>query len=149
MAAVIRQALDERWKVYDDRDQALARRAAPATSRSWSRPARRCPFLEDALDAAGIPYRAEASSLVYQADEVRDLLACARAIADPSDQLSLVTALRSPLFGCGDDDLWRWKHAGGRFHLSPAPDGRSGSPTARSARRWPICDDLHYDAPAG
>ena len=73
------------------------------------------PFLEDALDGAGVPYRAEASSLVYQAEEVRSLLAGARAVADTSDSLSLVTALRSPLFGCGDDDLWRWKQAGGRF----------------------------------
>ena len=40
-------------------------RPGSATSRSWSRPARRCPFLEDALDDAGIPYRAESSSLVY------------------------------------------------------------------------------------
>lgn len=75
------------------------------------------PFLEEALDRARIPYRAEASSLVYEAAEVRDLLAAARAIADPSDELSLVTVLRSPLFGCGDDDLWAWRHAGGRFSL--------------------------------
>ena len=83
----------------------MARRPAPATSRCWYRRGPRCRILEDALDGAGVPYRAEASSLVYQAAEVRDLLACARAIADPSDQLALVTALRSPLFGCGDDDL--------------------------------------------
>ena len=34
------------------------------------------PALEEALDEAGIPYRAESSSLVYQAAEVRDLLDC-------------------------------------------------------------------------
>ena len=58
-----------------------------------------------------MPYRAETSSLVYQAREVRDLLAAARAVDDPSDAFALVTALRSPLFGCGDDDLWTWKQA--------------------------------------
>ena len=78
------------------------------------------PFLEDALDRADIPYRAEASSLVYQTAEVRDLLACARALGDPSDQLALVTTLRSPLFGCGDDDLLIWKRSGGSF-TSPRP----------------------------
>ena len=79
------------------------------------------PHLEDALDAAGIPYRAEASSLVYQAREVRDLLTAARAADDPSDTLALVAALRSPLFGCGDDDLWTWQQAGGRCeHLRAA-----------------------------
>ena len=75
------------------------------------------PFLEDAFTAAGVEYRAESSSLVYQADEVRSLLACARAVADSTDQLALVQVLRSSLFGCGDDDLWRWKHAGGALNL--------------------------------
>lgn len=65
--------------------------------------------LERALDARGIPYRAETSSLVYATREIRDLMATARAVADPTDQLALVTALRSPLFGCGDDDLLDYK----------------------------------------
>ena len=81
------------------------------------------PHLEDALDAAGIPYRAEASSLVYRTREVRDLLTAARAADDPSDPLALVAALRSPLFGCGDDDLWTWQQGGGRWNiLAPLPD---------------------------
>lgn len=63
-------------------------------------------ILEDALNAARIAYRAESSSLVYQASEIRDLMAVARAVADPTDLLSTVTALRSPIFGCGDDDMW-------------------------------------------
>ena len=54
------------------------------------------PQLERALDAAGIGYHSEASSLVYRTSEVRELLAAARAVDDPSDDLSLVTALRSP-----------------------------------------------------
>jgi ATP-dependent helicase/nuclease subunit A len=42
-----------------------------------------------------------------------------RAIDDPSDELSVVAALRSPLFGCGDDDLFRFRHDhGGRFGSS-------------------------------
>ena len=101
VAAIVRQALDEGWTVCDQR------------TGQW-RPARRddiavlvpartsLPFLEDALDSAGIAYRAEASSLVYQAAEVRSLLAGARAIADTSDSLSLNSAKassssRSPL----------------------------------------------------
>jgi ATP-dependent helicase/nuclease subunit A len=76
--------------------------------------------LEEALDRSGVPYRAEASSLVYQAIEVRNLLACARAIGDTGDQLSLVTALRSPLFGCGDDYLRRWKQAGATSRCTPS-----------------------------
>ena len=89
------------------------------------------PFLEAALNEAGVMYRTESSSLVYQAREVRDLLAAVRALADPSDAFALVTTLRSPLFGCGDDDLWTWKQARGSFHLlAPAPKGQQGHPVA-------------------
>jgi ATP-dependent helicase/nuclease subunit A len=83
------------------------------------------PALEQALDRRGIPYRAETSSLVYSTREVRDLLAVARALADPTDELALVTALRSAAFGCGDDDLLDYKvvHRGGwHIHASP-PEG--------------------------
>ncbi len=74
--------------------------------------------LEDALEAASIPYRAEASSLVYNTREVRDVLAALQAVADPTDALTLVAALRSSLYGCGDDDLAHWRLAcGGRFSL--------------------------------
>jgi len=69
-------------------------------------------------------YRTESSSLVYQAQEVRDLFAVARAVADPSDGFSLVTALRSAVFGCGDDGLWTWKRGGGSLNLlAPATEG--------------------------
>ncbi len=78
--------------------------------------------LEAALDELNVPYRTEASSLVYRSDEVRDLLLAARAVDDPTDELALVEALRTPLFGCGDDDLVAWRAAGGRFGLfSPWP----------------------------
>ncbi len=95
VAAVIDQALTNNWQVYDDKTATW--RPAGAGDIAVLVPARTSlPFLEEALDRADIPYRAEASSLVYQTAEVRDLLACARALGDPSDQLALVTALRSP-----------------------------------------------------
>ncbi|MFG1912410.1 UvrD-helicase domain-containing protein [Kribbella sp. NPDC048928] len=117
VASVIEEALRDGWLVYDDRSESW--RPAEAGDIAVLVPARTSlPFLEDALDRADIPYRAEASSLVYQTAEVRDLLACARALGDPSDQLALVTTLRSPLFGCGDDDLYTWKRNGGSFTLT-------------------------------
>lgn len=72
--------------------------------------------ITDALDAAAIPYRTESSGLVYAAAETRALITTLRAIDDPDDELSLVVALRSMLFGCGDDDLFRYKvENGGRW----------------------------------
>ncbi|MEQ4209652.1 UvrD-helicase domain-containing protein [Actinopolymorpha sp. B9G3] len=125
VAAVIRTAIAQRWQVWDD--GSCGWRAVGLGDIAILVPARTSlPQLEDALDAAGVPYRAETTSLVYQAQEVRDLLASVRAINDPSDALALVAALRSPLFGCGDDDLWTWKQAGGVFNLlAPPPSGAS------------------------
>ncbi|WP_238994886.1 UvrD-helicase domain-containing protein [Gordonia sp. JH63] len=89
------------------------------------------PFLEKSLDAAGIEFRSEASSLVYSTQEVHDLLLACRALSNTADEAALVGALRTPLFGCGDDDLLRWKTAGGRWSLfADAPEELADSPVA-------------------
>ncbi|MDQ3431750.1 MAG: UvrD-helicase domain-containing protein, partial [Actinomycetota bacterium] len=120
VAAAIRTALTERWQVLDTRTQEW--RDVALDDIAVLMPARTSlPQLEDALDRAGIPYRVEASSLVYRTAEVRDLLMTARAVDDPSDALALASALRSPVFGCGDDDLWTWKRDGGSFNLLATP----------------------------
>jgi ATP-dependent helicase/nuclease subunit A len=107
VAATIRRAVTERWQVFDRPTETF--RDARLGDICILLPARTSlAFLERALDDAGVPYRAETSSLVYGSREVRELLAALRAIDDPSDSLSLVTALRSSLFGCGDDDLFTY-----------------------------------------
>jgi len=91
------------------------------------------PFLEDALQSAGIAYRAESSSLVYATRAVRDLLMVARAVDDPTNTLQVVAALRTPLLGCGDDDLFRFK-VEGRGHwnyLADQPPGVAGDDPVR------------------
>ena len=47
-----------------------------------------------------------------------------QAVDDPTDELALVSALRSPLFGCGDDDLFTFKvqHGGRWNHQRPLPE---------------------------
>ena len=70
-------------------------------------------ILTRALEYAGIPYRLEGRSLVFGTQEVQDLLNCLRAIDDPSDEVSIVAALRSPAFACSDVLLARWHDAGG------------------------------------
>ena len=132
VASVIRTALAESWTVFDER----AKEWRPLTARDIAIliPARTSlPALEAALDAAGIAYRTESSSLVYQSTEIRSLMAAARAVADPSDQLSCVTALRSSLFGCGDDDLFAYKRDGGSFTVSaPVKDELADTPVGRA-----------------
>ena len=75
------------------------------------------PHLEVALDEADIPYRIDSASLVWGTQSVRDLLNVLRAIDDPTDEIALVAALRSPLFACGDDDLLAFSQADGRWDL--------------------------------
>ena len=85
-------------------------------------------YLEQALEDADIPFRLEGSSLVFATQEVRDLLNCLKAIDDPSDQVAIVAALRSPAFACSDVDLLRFHDAGGRFdyHIGEKHAGGPG-----------------------
>ncbi len=117
VAGAIGRVLDEGWTV-DDR--AGGWRPACFGDITILVPARTSlPFLEDALDAAGIAYRTESSSLVYATRAVRDLLMIVRAIDDPTNTLRIAAALRTPLLGCGDDDLFRFKvERGGRWDYS-------------------------------
>jgi ATP-dependent helicase/nuclease subunit A len=111
VAAAIREVLDQGWLVDHSRDPSRSDwRPARAGDVTVLMPTRlSLPFLEDALTDIGIPYRTESSSLVYGSRLVRDLFVTLRAIDDPSDELSIVAALRSALFGCGDDDLFTFR----------------------------------------
>ena len=71
---------------------------------------------EDALREAGISYVAFAGRGYYSRQEVWDVLALLRALHTPDDNLSLATALRSPLFNLSDEAL---------FALRSRRDGQS------------------------
>ena len=71
--------------------------------------------LERGLENANVPYRLENASLIFETQEVRDLINCLRAIDDPSNQVAVVGALRSPAFGCSDVELFHHRESGGGF----------------------------------
>lgn len=79
------------------------------------------PYLRAALTEWDIAYRLDTGSLVYDTQEITDLLAVAGAVDDPTDELSLITALRSPLYACADTDLWTYRQAGGHWDLRDDP----------------------------
>jgi len=87
-------------------------------------------ILERELESANIPYRIEGGSLLFNTQEVRDLINCLRAIDNPSDEVSVVAALRSPAFACSDVDLLQWRDAGGRWNYSATPKPDDPSPVA-------------------
>ena len=94
------------------------------------------------LESAGIPYRIEGGSLLFDTQEVRDLLNCLRAIDDPSDEVSVVAALRSPAFACSDLDLLRWRDARGPWnYMSSLLGDRALSSESGETRRRNLADD--------
>ena len=100
----------------------------------------------DGTHRVGVPYRTETSSLVYASREIREVLLALAAVADPTDELATVAALRSFVYGCGDDDLAHWRlGVRGRFtceHRFPrdrSPTGRprsAASPAAPRGASW-------------
>jgi ATP-dependent exoDNAse (exonuclease V) beta subunit len=109
--------------------------------------------LEDALDAAGIAYRVESKSLVYSTAEVSELLAVLAAIDDPTNEVALIAALRTPAFACADDDLLAYRQAGGvwDYRATPPPSLAADHPVVtalavlrdyHAARRWMSVSEL-------
>ena len=85
--------------------------------------------LELALDDANVPYRLEGASLFFDTQEVRDLLNCLRAIDDPSNEIAIVAALRSPAFACTDIELLQFHRVRRTFnylHIPPLPTQGEG-----------------------
>ena len=97
------------------------------------------PALEAALRERGVPYRAENSSVVYTTAEIRHLMLALRAADDPTDELALVAALRSPLYGCSDVELYEWATGGGRWNIwAPPPEALADHPVAEAHRPRPL-----------
>ena len=122
VVAAIR-AEPEQWPVFDQRDKQW--RPARLSDITILIPTRTSlPFLRDALSGHEIPSRLATGTLVYDTQEVRDTLAVLRAVDDPNDTLSLIAALRSPLYGCSDVDLYVYHQAHQRWSLRNAvPEG--------------------------
>ncbi|MDE0613190.1 MAG: UvrD-helicase domain-containing protein [bacterium] len=112
VAEAILAAVGEGWSVGDGKDE---------NNEDCWRPTRledicillpsrtSLPLLEEALQEHKIPYRIEAGSLIWASQAIREVMATVRALADPTDEVALLNALRSPAFGCGDDDLFTFK----------------------------------------
>jgi len=72
----------------------------------------------DALDALEIPVEVNGAGRFAGAPQVRAMAALLQSLADPVDGAALVAALRGPLFGVSDPDLYAFRKAGGRFDLA-------------------------------
>ncbi|MGK2948684.1 MAG: UvrD-helicase domain-containing protein, partial [Acidimicrobiales bacterium] len=152
VAHAVTVAMRERWPVRHIVDGIDGWRPPTLGDITILIPARTSlPFLEDALEQSGIPFRTESSSLVYASRAVRDLLMVLRAADDPTDHLSIVSALRTPLLGCGDDDLFRHKVEQRRswsYTQPDPPDPADGPVSAGLAFLRQVHEARHWRSPA-
>jgi ATP-dependent helicase/nuclease subunit A len=113
----------ERWPVRDRETREV--RSAQWRDIAILVPARTgAGIFEDALGEAGIPFRHEGGRTFFVRQEIRELVSCLHAVDDPTDEVNLVAALRSPALGCSDEDLLLFTAAGGR--LDYRVPGQSG-----------------------
>ena len=114
IADVVCEIIHDGWEVHDRHLDDI--RPARLGDITILVPTRTClPQLEAGLSAASVPYRLDASEFVWRSQTVRDLMMCLRAAADPDDALAVVSALRTPMYGCGDDDLYAYYRAAGSW----------------------------------
>ena len=127
IADLLSQMVAQKWKVLDkeksDKSGTALHRCVGYSDICILMPTRTgLANLERGLEAGNIPYRLENASLIFETQEVRDLLNCLKAIDDPSNQIAVVGALRSTVFGCSDIDLLLYHEAHGSFDYSRAPE---------------------------
>tara|TARA_A100001037_G_C15154301_1_gene642996 strand:- start:10137 stop:12890 length:2754 start_codon:yes stop_codon:yes gene_type:complete len=65
------------------------------------------PIIENELNYLAIPNINQNSAINYQAQEIKDIINCLKAINNPYDKISIIAALKSPAFSCSDEDLFR------------------------------------------
>lgn len=148
IAGAIRAVIEEGWQVRSE-DGDGAKRPADYQDICVLMP-RRAGFdaLEIAFEDAGIPYRLESASLIYNTQEARDLLNCLGAIDDPTNAVAIVAALRSPAFACSDADLLTFVEAGGQFDYLAADCPPCGSVADALAVLQEFHEQRRWSAPA-
>jgi ATP-dependent exoDNAse (exonuclease V) beta subunit len=97
---------------------------------------------EEPLRTEGIPYVVEGGKLYYTREEIRDLASAIWAIEDPYDALALVGALRSPMFGASDEEIFLFTQGGGRLNYCATEAGAAEKPDCIRAA-FELLGELH------
>ena len=91
-----------------------------------------------ALERFEVPVEVCGAGAFGDSEHVRELAALLRSLSDPDDGVALVGVLRGPFFGVSDEELFRYRQAGGIFNLAVPVAGERDEappPTLQAAPR--------------
>lgn len=106
LAARIRELVDDPSVRVLDRDSGECRRAEYRDFGMLFQAMSDVGIYEYALRRAGVPFYTVAGRGFFNRQEVRDCLSLLRVLESTADEVALVGALRSPLFGLSDDTIF-------------------------------------------
>jgi ATP-dependent exoDNAse (exonuclease V) beta subunit len=75
-------------------------------------------YLENAFVANDVPYVLEGQAPIFESQTVHELSNNLAAIDDPTDQVAITAALKSPAWGCSDQDLYEWAKLDFKFEYA-------------------------------
>ena len=117
IAQAIARAINEKWQVQDPdsvwRDVRLADIAVLYPTRTS------LDSLLNELDRQGIAYRSTDSALVFDRPIISGIFHALSVISEPAQSVSLWFALKSPLFGCSDKELYEYRQSGASWLSLP------------------------------
>ncbi|MFO8006375.1 MAG: UvrD-helicase domain-containing protein [Candidatus Brocadiia bacterium] len=111
LARVVREAVDGRLEVQGRRED-LSYGSFAFLFRALTD----VDIYEEALESHGVPYRTLGGRHFYGRTQTEETICLLRAVDDPLDEPSVVAALRSSYFGLSDEDLLRYRQAGGTWN---------------------------------
>lgn len=113
-------------------DSAMRRKAEPGDFLLLTRTRAQLPEYARALESRGVPYDVVGAGALKRSQELRAVLQLLEAVIVPDNPVPVVAVLRGPLIGLGDDELYAYGKAGGRFDFTrKPPHGLSESLDAR------------------
>jgi ATP-dependent helicase/nuclease subunit A len=129
------------WRVATDREGKETRPAEPRDIMILTRRRTHLAVYERALRRAGIPFVTSRQGGLLDTLEAQDIVALLEFLVAPFTDLKLAHALRSPVFGCADEDLAAVAAGNGRTWWERLQRAAAeGSPAIRRAhallQRW-------------
>lgn len=123
-----------RWSIADAPDRSRTRSVRYGDVMILVRRRTHLQIYERALRHAGMPFVTSRQGGLLDTLEAADLMALLEFLVSPFDDLALAHALRSPIFGCSDEDLMRIAQASGNAWWERLERLTDAAPDARLRR---------------